>query len=819
MEKQYDNHLHERKAQQLWLEHNTYAAKNNPGQLYSIDTPPPTVSGALHIGHIFSYTHTDIMARYKRMSGYSVFYPFGFDDNGLPTERFVEKKLDIHAHSMKRSDFIAICLQETVAVEHTFKELWQHMGLSVDWNLDYSTISRRARKISQESFIRLYKKGYVYRKYEPALYCTVCRTSVAQAELDDVEKPSFFNDIVFKTGDGQLLVIGTTRPELLPSCVALFYNPADTRYQHLAGKKAMVPLFGQVVPIMADDQVIMEKGTGLVMCCTFGDKTDIYWFKKYNLPYRQSIGNDGKWVADTGILAGLTAHKARETVLHALKENGLLPAQKQITHAVNVHERCKKEIEYIALSQWFLNILSYKKELIAIADGINWFPGFMKARYTNWVASLGWDWCLSRQRFFGIPFPVWHCANGHIILAEEKYLPIDPQETQYHGSCPECGSTEITPDTDVMDTWNTSSLTPQICYSLFAHDDSHVFEPQAMQEFIPMSMRPQAHDIIRTWAFYTIIKSWMHFDSIPWRDIVISGHVLSDAKEKISKSKENNKIAPENLLQQYSADVIRYWTASGQLGHDVAFSENQLKIGQRLVTKIWNAFRFIHEHMPKHITEQPARLGPVNEWILHQSSACFMMYHRALDTYELSAALDAIEKFFWHDFCDNYLELIKNQLFNPDQYDKETVHATQWTLYTIGLRILQWYAPYLPHVTETIYQELFSKEEKFLSLHQTRFDGINYTFEKSARLMHHCVSLITHVRTLKTKQQLSLKVELSVLEIISDIEQTLDDLMTIEQIIKGVTQAKTIMYRPVKDRNHEMSLLEKDGVWIAKILL
>ena len=299
------------------------------------------------------------------MSGYSVFYPFGFDDNGLPTERFVEKKLDIHAHSMKRSDFIAICLQETVAVEHTFKELWQHMGLSVDWNLDYSTISRQARKISQESFIRLYKKGYIYRKYEPALYCTVCRTSVAQAELDDVEKPSFFNDIVFKTEDGQLLVIGTTRPELLPSCVALFYNPADIRYQHLAGKKAMVPLFGQVVPIMADDQVIMEKGTGLVMCCTFGDKTDIYWFKKYNLPYRQSIGNDGKWVADTGILAGLTAHKARETVLHALKEHGLLPAQKQITHAVNVHERCKKEIEYIAFSQWFLNILSYKKELIA----------------------------------------------------------------------------------------------------------------------------------------------------------------------------------------------------------------------------------------------------------------------------------------------------------------------------------------------------------------------------------------------------------------------------------------------------------------------
>ena len=398
-------------------------------------------------------------------------------------------------------------------------------------------------------------------------------------------------------------------------------------------------------------------------------------------------------------------------------------------------------------------------------------------------------------------------------------MPVDPQETHYHGVCPECGSTSITPDTDVMDTWNTSSLTPQICYSLFAHDDSHVFDAQATQEFIPMSMRPQAHDIIRTWAFYTMIKSWMHFGSIPWRDIVISGHVLSDAKEKISKSKENNKVAPENLLQQYSADVIRYWTASGQLGHDVAFSENQLKIGQRLVTKIWNAFRFIHDHMPEHITEQPADLGPVNEWILHQSSACFSMYQRALNTYELSAALDAVERFFWHDFCDNYLELIKNQLFNPDQYDQKTVQATQWTLYTIGLRILQWYAPYLPHVTETIYQELFSKEEKFLSLHQTRFDRIDYTFEKSARLMHYCVSLITHARALKTQQQLSLKVELSVLEIVSNDQQVLDDLMTIEQIVKGVTQAKTVIYRPIKDRNHESSLLEKDGVWVASILV
>ncbi len=816
MEKQYDHHLQEQKAQQLWLEHHTYAAKNNPGQLYSIDTPPPTVSGSLHIGHIFSYTHTDIMARYKRMSGYSVFYPFGFDDNGLPTERFVEKKLDIQAHSMKRSDFINVCLQETVAVEQTFKQLWQRMGLSVDWDLDYSTISQQARKISQESFILLYKKGYVYRKYEPALYCTMCRTSVAQADLDDVEKPSFFNDIAFKLADGTPLLIGTTRPELLSSCVALFYNPADERYKNLAGKEALVPIYNNAVPILPDDQVVIEKGTGLVMCCTFGDKTDIYWFKKHNLPYRQSIGIDGKWAANTGILAGLSAHKARETILAALKEQELLLAQKPITHMVNVHERCKKEIEYVALSQWFLNILSYKKELVAIADTINWFPAFMKTRYTNWVESLGWDWCLSRQRFYGIPFPVWHCQNGHSILADIKQLPLDPQETSYSGTCPECNSSVITPDTDVMDTWNTSSLTPQICSSLFDKTISP-FDQKITKEFIPMSMRPQAHDIIRTWAFYTIIKSWMHFGMIPWRDIVISGHVLTDTKEKISKSKENNKVAPENLLQQYPADVIRYWTASGQLGHDVAFSENQLKIGQRLVTKLWNAFRFVHEHIPAFEPEQPKKLDEVNEWILHQSSLCFSKFSKYLNEYELSSALDAVERFFWHDFCDNYLELVKNQLFNPQQYTPETVEATRWTLYKVGLRLLQLYAPYLPHVTETLYQTIYQKDEKFVSLHQTRFDHVHYSFEKSARVMQHCINLITQVRAVKTEQQLSLKVELQTLEIIAQDQEVLNDLMSIEQIVKGVTQAKTIIYSP--SGAQESSLLQENELWYAKIVL
>ena len=357
MEKKYNFKEQQEQVRSLWEQFQTYAFNEGDGPLFSIDTPPPTVSGSLHIGHIFSYTQTDIIARYKRMTGHAVFYPFGFDDNGLPTERFVEKKCKVRAHSMSRTDFINLCLEQTADVEQQFKNLWQRIGLSVDWQKWYATISPVSRKISQESFIRLYKKGYIYLQYEPALYCTTCRTSVAQAELDDIQKTSTFNDIVFTATNGTELVIGTTRPELLPSCVALFYHPDDSRYMHLKGSKAVVPLFGHEVPILPDDSVDPDKGTGLVMCCTFGDKTDIYWFKTHKLPYKQSIGNDGKFLESVPLIGSLKVADARKKILELLQEQSLLKNQTETTRAVNVHERCKKEIEYIVLSQWFLKIL------------------------------------------------------------------------------------------------------------------------------------------------------------------------------------------------------------------------------------------------------------------------------------------------------------------------------------------------------------------------------------------------------------------------------------------------------------------------------
>jgi valyl-tRNA synthetase len=819
MEKKY-NHLEQEKlAQEKWNKEQTYSVDNNSGELYSIDTPPPTVSGALHIGHIFSYTQTDVIARYKRMSGYNVFYPFGFDDNGLPTERFVEKKLDITAYNLKRSEFIALCLQETEKAEHEFKNLWQRMGLSADWNRTYSTISDSTRKISQESFIRLYKKGFIYRKNEPALYCPHCFTSVAQAELDDSEKASTFNDITFELVGGGSIVIGTTRPELLPSCVAIFYHPNDPRYTHLQGKFARVPLFNQEVPLLPDEMVQIDKGTGLVMCCTFGDKTDIHWYKTHNLPYRPSIGRDGKWLPHTGILAGLRTVKARETVLEELKKQNLLVSQKPVMHTVNVHERCKKEIEYLALPQWFIKILEHKKTLVEQADAISWYPEFMKSRYKNWVENLGWDWGISRQRFFGIPFPAWHCQDcNEILLADIATLPIDPQESAYPGkTCTKCSSSNIIPDTDVMDTWNTSSLTPYLCSALY-NNTNEVFDNSSIQQFLPMSMRPQAHDIIRTWAFYTITKTWMHDNVIPWKNIVISGHVVSDAKEKLSKSKENNKLAPETLLEMYPADAIRYWTARASLGHDTAFSDTQLKLGVRLITKMWNAYIFISEHIANVNPEnKPKNLGTVNEWILHQASRCFESYNSYFAKHEFGLALDAVDSFFWADVCDNYLELVKHQLFNPHEYKAEDVYATQWTLYTIGMKILQLYAPYVSHITETIYTEIYQKSVHIHSVHQTKFASIQTDshYPASAEIMQSVIAVITEVRKLKSEHQLSLKTELESLTICAP-EDVISKIKTSESLIKGVSQAKAIIFTTEKQ---ERALLQKDSIWYAQVTL
>jgi len=811
MNKLYEHTLFDKQAQDLWEQENVHTFQPaEEHKVFSIDTPPPTVSGSLHLGHVFSYTHADLIARYKRMRGFHVFYPMGFDDNGLATERFVEKKNNTKAHLMKRSDFVALCQRESADVEKQFEQLWRSLGLSVDWSKTYSTISAPVRRIAQQSFLDLYKKGFIYRKDEPSLYCTTCRTSVAQAELDSTDVNTLFNDIVFTAENGDQLRIATTRPELLPACVAVFFHPDDSRYKHLSGTHAITPIFEKKVPILADEKVDPAKGTGLVMCCTFGDQTDIYWYKTHKLPFVQVVGFDGKWTDVSGPLAGMTAQQARKKIIELLQESNLLLAQKAISHSVNIHERCKQEIEYLSLHQWFIKILEHKDEFLKQADKITWKPEFMQARYRDWVQNLHWDWCISRQRYSGIPFPVWHCADcKHIILADAAHLPVDPQEQALPGgTCPQCASTNIQPDTDVMDTWNTSSLTPQV--NVKWPDQS----PDKLT--LPMSMRPQAHDIIRTWAFYTIVKSYFHANTIPWKTLMISGHVLA-GKEKISKSQGNSKMSPEELLKNIPADVIRHWAANGRLGTDTAFSENQLKIGQRLVTKLWNAFRFIGEHLNGYTPQKSTSADQLNQWILHSFGLAYTTYIKSFEDCDYATALEQIEKFFWQDFCDNYLELVKDRLFNPAAYTPEEIAATKQTLHEIGFGILQMFAPFVPHITETLYQTLFRAHCTVPSLHITQFEdkGFSYNFTQSYQLFTNVLAIVAAVRKLKSEQQLSLKKDIETLFVHTQDQTVIAALKQQATLLMGITKTKQIEF--VSSALEQSVLIAEGDALIAKI--
>jgi valyl-tRNA synthetase len=752
----------ELKYQRFWQEEGVY--RFNPfssKEIYSIDTPPPTVSGKLHIGHIFSYTQAEMIARFQRMQGKNVFYPFGFDDNGLPTERLVEKEEKICASRLPRSAFIQTCLKTTEKYVAEFKELWQSLGFSVDWNLQYETISPLARSVSQRSFLDLVRKGKAYRKESPVLWCTNCQTSIAQAELDAIEKETSFNWIPFRVGEEELIV-ATTRPELLYGCVALFIHPEDDRYNHYIGKEAIVPLYNFPIPIFGDTKVSREKGSGIVMCATFGDTTDLEWYKTHQLPYRKVINPDGTIHHDVPFIDGLKVTSARETIIQKLLESGLLRKSEKILHTVQVHERCGQEIEIIHSLQWFIEVLSEKEKFLEAANKINWYPASMKIRYQTWVENLKWDWCISRQRYFGVPFPVWYCIDcGATSLAKETDLPVNPLESSPQTPCA-CGSNKFIPETAVFDTWATSSLTPMI--------NSHWGEEEEnCRKLLPMSMRTQAHEIIRTWAFYTIVKSIYHTGQIPWKDIMICGFVMAKQGEKISKSKDNASSSPQALIAQYSADGIRYWAANSKLGTDTMFSAVELQASNRFLTKLWNAANFTLSHLTDYEKQTPVKLLPIDQWILAKYKNVLTQATILLNQYEVGAARYEIDDFFWKDYCDNYLEIVKERLYRPEIHGNRERQSAQYALYHSFLGLLKLYAVYVPHLVEEIYQAYFRKFEGSLSIHQTVWDnaesGLTDADQNLIEFGAFVKQILAEIRKYKSERNLSLKTELEMVEI------------------------------------------------------
>ena len=696
----------EDKWKAYWDESKVYVSefkKEEDEEIFSVDTPPPTVSGKMHMGHAFSYAQGDFIVRYHRMNGKKIFYPFGTDDNGLPTEHLIEKTKKVNSRSMTRPEFVKLCHETIKEIKPEFVKAWVDLGVSADYENSYSTINEESTRVSQKSFLDLYKKGYVYKKETPTTWCVKCQTAIAQADFENIEKDSFFNDIAFHDADGKELVIATTRPELLPACVGLFAHPDDERYKYLKGKTAKVPLFDYEVPILFDTDVAMDKGTGLMMCCTFGDKEDVEKWHKYKLDLRQVIEKYGKLNDLAGKYSGLKIIEARKAIIEDLRESGDLKSQTKITHNANAHDRCGTEIEFMKTSQWFINVMDHKDELIKAADDITWHPEHMKVRYVNWVANLNWDWCISRQRHFGVPFPAWYEKDtGKIVLADESELPIDPttQTPKNYEGNPD----NLIAEPDVLDTWATSSVSPQIALG-WGKTDNEIFKKN-----MPMTIRLQSHDIIRTWAFYTITKSLYHHGVVPWNEIMVSGFVLDPKGKKMSKS-AGNGIDPIALVDKFGADAVRYGASAVKLGEDLPFQEKYLETGKRTTTKLFNAAKFAHMHLEDYEGDfDSTKITSIDKWIVSKLQKTIQSATTYLEQYEFSKARADVEKFFWQDLCDNYLEIVKDRLYKPEIYGDDSRLAGQMTLAYVLENVVKLFAPYLPFVTEEIFSWYFAEK-------------------------------------------------------------------------------------------------------------
>jgi valyl-tRNA synthetase len=721
-------------------------------RVFSIDTPPPTVSGSLHVGHVFSYTHTDAVARYQRMCGKAVFYPMGWDDNGLPTERRVQNHFGVRCDpsvaydprfeppaepsekdpvSISRPNFVELCLRLTETDERAFEDLWRGLGLSVDWSMTYTTIGERAQRTSQRSFLGLLARGEAYQLEAPTLWDVDFQTAVAQAELEDRERPGAMNRVRFRlatgggdgseTADGGEALIETTRPELIPACVALLAHPDDERQRGLVGKDVLTPLFGTRVPVLTHPLVDPEKGTGLVMVCTFGDLTDVVWWRELGLPVRSVLGADGRLLdvpwgtagwesedlnraqASYGELKGKTVNQARKRVLELLEqEDDLVGEPTPVIRAVKFFEKGERPVEIVTSRQWFVRTMAHSEALIERGRELRWHPPYMRARYEDWVNGLTGDWCVSRQRFFGVPFPLWYRldASGAAIYDEPiaarvEQLPVDPSTDVPEGYTPEQRGQPngFAGDPDVMDTWATSSLTPQIAGGAGV-------EEELFAKVFPMDVRPQAHDIIRTWLFSTILRSHLDHGVLPWKDAAISGWVLDPDRKKMSKSK-GNVVTPIHLLEEYGADAVRYWAASGRPGTDTAFDPQQMKVGRRLAVKLLNASKFALTDLPP---EGESLSSPLDRAMIARLGLVVADVTTSFEQYDYARALERVEVFFWW-YCDYYLELVKGRRYDSGESaaGREGAASVSRSLrrsLSVFQRLL---APFLPFVAEEVW--------------------------------------------------------------------------------------------------------------------
>jgi len=867
--KHFDAQDAERRWDKRWDETGIY--RYDPtisrDRTFVVDTPPPTVSGSLHIGHVFSYTHTDVIVRYKRMKGYNIYYPMGWDDNGLPTERRVQNYFHVTCNptvqydpdfqgrqasakvrkkrpqEISRKNFTELCLQLTKDDEQAFMQLWRRIGLSVDWHEEYATIDDRCRYLAQFSFLDLYQKGHIYNQESPTMWDVNFQTAVAQAELEDRPMTGAFYHIAFGVeNDDRQFVIATTRPELLAACVGVTAHPDDSRYQDLFGKRAITPLFRVPVPIFPSELADPEKGTGILMVCTFGDQTDVNWWKEQHLTLRQIIGLNGRLLpvtfgaegweslnADAANayyerITGQNVKNAQKIMAELLRDPDggasgpgapLQGEPEPLTHDVKFYEKGERPLEFVPTRQWFVRLMDKKEDLLEKGNQIKWHPDYMRLRYLNWTENLQFDWCISRQRYFGVPFPVWYPLDEHgrpdyasPLCANPSQLPIDPMSdvppsyTEEQRDVP--GG--FTGESDVFDTWFTSSLTPQIGSYWEKDAERH-------HKLFPMDIRPQAHDIIRTWAFYTIAKAALHENTIPWKHVILSGWILDPDRKKMSKSK-GNVVTPMEFVEQYSADGVRYWASNARLGADTAFEPKMLKIGKRLVTKLFNAGKFV--------LANEAEVAPVTEELdrafLYKLAQLVEQTTVALEAFDFANALSATEKFFWQNFTDNYIELAKNRAKGVGDVD-EAGRSSAVAGLRSGLNVLlRLFAPILPYITEEIWSWAFAKEYGLESIHQAvwpdRSDFQSIEPPQYADSFDIAVASVGEIRKYKTKQGVSVAKEMESLTLAGH-PASLEKLTAVIHDVMAAVRVKT--YTLTEDSDLEdMTFAVLEGTFIEQ---
>jgi valyl-tRNA synthetase len=794
----------EEKWQKLWEEMGIYHFdwKDKKRPIFSIDTPPPYPSGDFHMGNVLNWTYFDILARYKRMRGFNVYFPQGWDCHGLPTEVEVEEHYNIKKTDVPPDKFRKLCEQFVEKYIDIMKKAIKRLGCSIDWTTEYKTMNPDYWRRTQLSFILLYKKGLIYQGTHPVNWCPRCETAIADAEVEHETREGTLHYIKFQLENKEFLSIATTRPELLLSCVTVAVNPNDERYKKYVGKSIHVPLANRKVKIIADELVDPDFGTGVVMICTYGDKADVQSVSKHRLPVIMTVTETGKMNENAGKYAGLTVEEAKKAIVNDLKNAGLLEKTEKIQQEVSVCWRCKTPIEILERKQWFMKTRIFTDEIERNAKEITWYPDYMKTRLIDWAKSLDWDWVISRQRVFATPIPIWYCEKcREIILAEPNWVPIDPKiEKPKIEKCPKCNSKSFVPERDVLDTWFDSSITCAV----------HAGWPDRKdwKRLFPASVHPSGTDIIRTWAYYLMVRHLALFGERPYESCLINGMVLGSDGRKMSKSLGNYIATPE-VYSKFGADATRQWAAAGgATGSDIPFRWPDVEYGWRFLIKLWNAARFTSLCLQDYKPLENVKLQLLDKWILSKLEKVTQKVTVALENCQFNIATEEIRNFTWHELCDLYIEAVKDRLYKPEVYGEEKRKAAQYTLYQAIYRILQLFAPISPHITEEIYQTMYKEDMKHSSIHVSPWPTINEKrideeTEKNGDII---ISLIVEIRRDKAEKKMSLNAPVKKLTLYAGDKET-------ASIFK---QAKDDIIGSCKIANMEISAEEGNGKAMEK---